>query len=78
MGKTPQPKIKFERQHRYRLRRKEGRQILRIEVERDAVLNALLTSGRLSRKPTHREPIERELSLVVKQWAEGVNAEGVP
>jgi hypothetical protein len=37
-------------------------QVFRIEVERDAIMNALLTSCHLSKQTTHREPIERALT----------------
>jgi hypothetical protein len=63
------------RQRRWRERQKVPlRQVFRIEVERDAIMNALLTRGHLSKQTSHREPIERALSSVVMQWAGAVNA----
>jgi hypothetical protein len=63
------------RQRRWRERQKVPLcQVFRIEVERDAIMNALLTRGHLSKQTSHREPIERALSSVVMQWAGAVNA----
>jgi hypothetical protein len=59
------------RQRRWRERQKVPlRQVFRI----DAIMNALLTRGHLSKQTSHREPIERALSSVVMQWAGAVNA----
>ena len=50
--------------------------VYQIEFERDAVLQALLNSGRLTQTEILRSDlVERELSLVIAEWAERVNNE---
>jgi hypothetical protein len=63
------------RQKRWRQRQKfPVRVVGRIEYERDAVLRALLNTGRLSQDEAQRRNIvEHALSLVITEWAVEVN-----
>jgi hypothetical protein len=62
-------------QRRWRARRKNPvRVVSLVEHERDAVLHALIKSGRLSQaEVSRRNLVERELSLLIAEWAAEVN-----
>jgi hypothetical protein len=58
------------RQARFRDRQRDNCSVYRIEVERDAVLEALVATGRLLPAETlSRDRVEQELSLLIMQWA---------
>ena len=64
-----------ERQRRYRARqRKPALAVYQVEIERDAVLQALIDSGRIAHTQTaNRKLVERALSLVIAGWTLEVN-----
>jgi hypothetical protein len=58
------------KQQRYRRRRANGARIFRIEADHDALVMALLASGRLSeREALDHARVERELTGVLNEWA---------
>ena len=59
-------------QRRWRERQRNPiRSVSHVEYERDAVLRALVHTGRL--KDYHRHRIQHALSLVIAEWAAKVN-----
>jgi hypothetical protein len=54
-------------QRRYRERQRSARVVVRIEVDRDRAIEALIRSGRLfEREAWRRDRLEHELSLVLQ------------
>jgi hypothetical protein len=72
---TPAPNSNAARQARWRARQKEPiHHVARIEYQQEAVLMALVTSGRLTKTEIwHRDLVEEALSIVITEWAEKVN-----
>jgi hypothetical protein len=68
------------RQRRWRERQKcPVRSVYRIEVERDAIRQALITSGRLSVNDiSNRERIALALNLMIAEWANWMNHKWIP
>jgi hypothetical protein len=58
------------RQDRYNTRRRAGRTVLPIEVDHDAVVLALIESGRLSEdQALRRDLVSRAVAEIVTDWA---------
>jgi hypothetical protein len=58
------------RSARYRARRHNGHAIFRLELDRDALIMALLVSGRLTEaQALDHARVERELAGVLAEWA---------
>lgn len=62
------------RQARFRARQRHpARGIYRLEVEQERVIDALVTSGKLSEDDAgYRSHVEEALSLVIAAWADEV------
>ena len=58
-----------ERQRRRRARQRHGLVCVRLELEHDAVVEALLRSGRLSEEAAHDAVVERAMAGVLDEWA---------
>jgi hypothetical protein len=57
------------RQARFRDRQREDRAVFRVEVERDALIEALVSSGRLSPAEfLSRDCVENSLSRLIAEW----------
>jgi hypothetical protein len=57
------------RQARFRERQRDDRVVYRVEVERDAVLDFLVSTRRLSRDEIlNRDLVERALSELIAEW----------
>jgi hypothetical protein len=58
------------RQQRFRQRRQSGKACLRVEVCEEALITALLASGRLTEGQALRRPlVELELAKLLDDWA---------
>ena len=58
------------RKARFRSRERAGRSVFRIEANHDLVVEALISTGRLTPAETlDRDRVEHELSLVLQEWA---------
>jgi hypothetical protein len=67
------------RQRRYRERQKERRAVARVEFSTDAVIQSLVTTGRLSQdEAANRDRVERELARILENWAEMNTARHLP
>ena len=79
-GAAPNLSLLGVRQRRWRLRQKPpARVVYLIEVERDAVRQALITSGRLSTNDvTNRGRIVLALNLMIAEWANWMNNKWTP
>jgi hypothetical protein len=59
-----------DRKRRYRARQRRGRVVVGVEVDRDAVLLALLASGRLGEaEALQPDQVAAALGDVIEQWA---------